>query len=331
MKIASSINPDLYFTSLYDVVLSKVLATLSNGYRSVDDYMDREKSFTDKLYEMTSLKVTLIKKILNHNYPPLCSVSMWVHSGDLSTMKSHGSDLIKAKAELLERLSAAVPLDMIKSPDFLIKGVYEQVKDKKIKIKSIINNDTLSRGMGELYYYFGKYNNIDSVYNVDNKSDNCDIINYNKDQSIYIKNKKTQMTTNGCAGHFDYDKAVCAGWLAYIQRDGFLMYWLNSISPKVIDVDAYYLENTNSESSKDIRSNKDISKILLDLKKYNLEYYFLDITSDIAIPNVLCVIVVEVDGIKRLQMGAGTGFDADAALLSAALEAMAGADRKSVV
>ena len=325
------------FDNLYDKVLEKVLPTFSDTSTHIDIYIDNESKFIEIVEKMTGLKVSFARNRSNHNYPPLNSSSVKVTEGDLSTLIGTGTDimrrphsiasLLKAKAEFLERLSSSLPLDIAKGVEFDIAKTLDIVKAKKLKIKSLINGDTLYKNYEDIYYFLNR--NI--------KNTNLDIGNTN-DLNVNIENKKNlQMTTNGCAGHFDYDKAVCAGWLEYIQRDGFLMHWLNSISPKVIDVDTHYLNIVDTKNNiynanigavytanNNSISSQDISKILLNLKKYNLEYYFLDITSDIAVSNVLCVIVVEVNGIKRLQMGAGTGFDADKAIFSSAIEALAG-------
>ena len=291
------------FDNIYDKILEKVLPTFFDLNKHIDIYVDNENKFTEIVREMTGLKTTFSRNRPNNNYPPLNSSSIRVAEGDLSTLIGSGTDImrrpyslaasLKAKAEFLERLSSALPLDIAKGVEFSIEKTLDLVKGKKLKVKSLINRNTIYKDYEEIYYFLNRNNKLDQ----NNK-------------------RNVQMTTNGCAGHFDYDQAVCSGWLEYIQRDGFLMYWLNSISPKVIDVDTHYLSKSDT--------NKDIHKLLLDFKKYNLEYYFLDITSDIVVPNVLCVIVVEVDGVKRLQMGAGTGFDADKAILSSAMEALAG-------
>ena len=298
-----SLYQSLKFDSLLHILISKILPTLNDKNVHIDFNINSDQSFVDKVKEVTALDVMLYHNKSNNNYPLVDSVSIKVEAGDLATLVGGGTDMmrhpfsdmaiLKSKAEFLERLSSALPLDQAVKVDYSIEQTFDLVKSQKLKVKSILNKDTIYKSYEYIYYYFNKYIKI-SEFATDNKS--------------------IQMTTNGCAGHFDYDQAVLSAWLEYIQRDGFLVHWLNTISPKVIDVDTYLSSG-----------NGDLFKIVKDFKKYNLEYYFLDITSDIDLPNVLCVIVSQVRGVKRMHMGSGTGFDTDRALLSAALEATANA------
>lgn len=304
-----SLYQSLKFDSLLDILISKILPTLNNKNVHIDFNINSDRSFVDKVKEVTSLNVTLYHNKANNNYPPVDSASIKIEAGDLSNLVGGGTDMmrhpfsdmavLKSKAEFLERLSAALPLDHAVKVDYSIDRTFDLIKSQKLKVKSILNKDTIIKNYEYIYYYFNKY---------------VKILESN------TNNKNIQMTTNGCAGHFDYDQAVLAAWLEYIQRDGFLVYWLNTISPKVIDIDTYLVD-----SNEKIGNSKkgDLFKILKDFKKYNIEYYFLDITSDIDVPNVLCVILSEVRGAKRMHMGSGTGFDTNQALMSAALEAMA--------
>ena len=59
-------------------------------------------------------------------------------------------------------------------------------------------------------------------------------------------------------------------------------------------------------------------------KKYKIEYCLLDITSDIDVPNVLCVVwTYDGEGNRRITLGASTNFNPLAAIESAILEAIA--------
>ena len=306
---------ELGFESLSNRILSKILPTFSNqNSREIDFYCDNEKEFVYKLKEISNINVAFLKRNSNHNYPSIDSISFQVLDADMNKIKSHGSDIlrrpssalaiIKAKAELLERISAALPIDIASKNEYSIDKTFNLIKDNTFKVKSIINRDYIYKKYEDIYYYLSR-----------------NVLHIDLHDTFKSNHKNTQITTNGCAGHFDYDQAVLSGWLEIVQRDSFLVYWLNSISPKVIDVDTYYSLSDISEN-KDTYINKDIYKILSDFKKYNIEYYFLDITSDIEVPSVLCVTISTVRGEKRLHIGACTGFDVDKVFLSAALESI---------
>jgi len=118
-----------------------------------------------------------------------------------------------------------------------------------------------------------------------------------------------QSTTSGCAGHFSKREAVLSGILELIQRDAFLIFWLNHLSPPVLDV----------ASMKD----PEIVELLSYCKRYRLELTFLNTTADIAVPSVTCVITDNTpsDG-PYIAMGGGTGFDLKRNIIHSALEAL---------
>jgi AraC-like DNA-binding protein len=138
---------------------------------------------------------------------------------------------------------------------------------------------------------------------------------------------KTQTTTNGCAGYFTKDGAIVGAMLELIQRDGFIVYWLNTISPKKIDVDTFVKELQLKDPQDLSQKEKDLIKLIDKLKKHNISYYFLDITTDIKVPSVCAVASIELNGETNYVIGAASGFDASSTLLSACFESMTGLSR----
>ena len=122
------------------------------------------------------------------------------------------------------------------------------------------------------------------------------------------ENALAPSTTSGSAGHFTREEAILGSLLENIQRDGFLIYWLNMLSPKVIDV----------ATSEDPR----LRELLAYVKRYRLEIYFLDITTDLDVPSVACAVVDTYGPESAVAIGAAAGFDPAAALLQAAQEAV---------
>lgn len=116
-------------------------------------------------------------------------------------------------------------------------------------------------------------------------------------------------TTSGSAGHFTKEEATLAALLESVQRDGFLIYWLNSLSPKVIDVSS--------------ARSAPLATLLKELQKYGLEPVFLNTTSDLPIPTVTCVIFDNANPEKPLLgIGSSSGFTIEETLLSSTIESL---------
>ncbi len=116
-------------------------------------------------------------------------------------------------------------------------------------------------------------------------------------------------TTSGCAGHFSKDEAVLAGLLEHIQRDGFLIFWLNHIAPPILDV----------QSLKDT----EIDEVIAYAARYRLDMKFVNTTSDINIPSVTCIVTDPTDTEDhQIAVGSSTGFDLKENIIHSAVEAL---------
>lgn len=102
-----------------------------------------------------------------------------------------------------------------------------------------------------------------------------------------------ESNTNGAAGGFTYEEAFVSAVLELVQRDGFLMYWLNTISPKRIDLSSL--------------SDEGVSNALEELKYYGVECHILDTTSDIGVFSCACVLV-DRRGEPIVAVGGGASF-----------------------
>jgi ribosomal protein S12 methylthiotransferase accessory factor len=123
------------------------------------------------------------------------------------------------------------------------------------------------------------------------------------DENILVKS-----TTSGCAGYFDRTNAIHAALLEAIQRDGFLVYWLNSLSPHIVDT-----SHLSDERTRDF-----IAKV----RASGLECLFLDVTTDIRVPTCVCVLRGRVNGEVCVSIGAAAGFTEASTLLASVLEAV---------
>lgn len=88
-------------------------------------------------------------------------------------------------------------------------------------------------------------------------------------------------TTSGAGGGFTLTDATLSGLCELIERDGFLIFWLNKLSPRRIFID----KNDHSYFSSRFL---EIYNSLIDR---GYEIYFLDTTTDICLPSTTCVIL----------------------------------------
>ncbi len=250
-------------------------------------YENTRLTFKNIVEEHTGVKISAPIVNRSENYPPLHRAFFsFEHKETNYKIDAGAADYdknmseLKGKGEFLERFSMYAPIGLLKKygPD---KNMMKEKVQKKLLAKKLLT----------FGYTFVPYNEIYYGLKGENKT-------------------QSQITTNGCAGHFDKKQAVVSALLELIQRDSFLVYWLNSIAPKHINVQEYAKKNTK------------IKKLIDDLERYHLNYYFLDITSDIEVPTCCCVILDRRNGRHVIGLGASSGFDSEGCLMSAATEAI---------
>jgi thiazole/oxazole-forming peptide maturase SagD family component len=115
-----------------------------------------------------------------------------------------------------------------------------------------------------------------------------------RDQHHLDKACLMQLTTSGCAGGFSLYDAYLRGLLEIIERDSFLVYWLHGLRPNQISIESV--------------PSCYVKKICAALAWYNIECYFLDLRTDIAVPSVSCVLI-DNNNNHTLALGAGAGLD----------------------
>lgn len=229
-------------------------------------------------------KVSFVS-VFNPNFPTVFRFNAVVSLND-KTLTAGSVDFDKETAEskvvgeFLERLSLFLPLKEAKSASFDRQKTTFLYK-KKILVKNALTG--LPHFIPSSRIYYGLIGSHEKNY---------------------------QETTNGGAGYFTYDKAVLSGWLEIIQRDAFFVYWLNTITPKKIDISE--LDTETSLLAKKIKV----------AKNYGLEVHFIDLTSDIPVPVCGCVLVDRTSGQYNLAFGASSGFFIEEVLLHAFSEAL---------
>jgi ribosomal protein S12 methylthiotransferase accessory factor len=97
--------------------------------------------------------------------------------------------------------------------------------------------------------------------------------------------------TNGAGGMFTKEGAILSGLYELIQRDGFLIFWLNKLSPPQVDPETI--------------DNDDFQILYQRLRRYGFKIFCVNITTDIGVPSFAVAVVDESGKGPRLALGAG--------------------------
>jgi ribosomal protein S12 methylthiotransferase accessory factor len=83
--------------------------------------------------------------------------------------------------------------------------------------------------------------------------------------------------TTGAACYNSLKGAILRGLLEVIERDAFMIFYLNKLSPPIINI----------QNSQD----KLLEKIFSSIKRYKLELYILDISTDVPVYSILAIVI----------------------------------------
>ncbi|HWA51793.1 MAG TPA: YcaO-like family protein [Patescibacteria group bacterium] len=133
-------------------------------------------------------------------------------------------------------------------------------------------------------------------------------------QTIYLSYKliKGEPTfypsiSTGVAAHSDLDSAILGGIYEVIERDSFMIYYLNKLKPKKY--------NLKSSKNKKIRSLAEITE------RYHMELYCLDITTDLGIPTVASILIDRSGLSKAVSVGLKSNLNVEKAIIGSINEA----------
>ena len=101
--------------------------------------------------------------------------------------------------------------------------------------------------------------------------------------------------STGAAAGRSLKEALYRGICEAVERDAFMITYLNKISPPIIDLTF-------------LKDNR-IQKFLTIFNRYNLELYVLDITTNIGLPTVFVVIIDKTGIGPAVSVGAKTSLD----------------------
>ena len=113
--------------------------------------------------------------------------------------------------------------------------------------------------------------------------------------------------TTGAASGTSLSGAVIRGLCEVIERDAFMIFYLNKLTPPVLD-----LSNSKSDQL------RNLPKIF---KRYNLELYIFNITTDIPVTSIMAMIIDKTGVGPAVTVGLKTALDAKLAIIGAIEEA----------
>jgi len=219
--------------------------------------------------------------------------------------------IAKAIGEFLERY----PLLLYREKD-LIRASMEDLDtngERYLNIRDLAGASGVQKAMDKRFYF----DETSEFFWVKGKSflDNQDCLmpaqlifwNYNTIHGNWAEPILKETNTSGASGHYTLKKAILGGIYELIQRDGFLIYWLNKASPPQIDPDSidYAL----------------LKELLEECRRLNFEVHFYNTTTEIGVPSCICSVFDHTGVGPKISLGAGCEIDWDKALLRSLTEA----------
>jgi len=120
-----------------------------------------------------------------------------------------------------------------------------------------------------------------------------------------------ELNTNGQAGGFTRTESILSAIYETVERDAFLIFWLNTLSAPVLDISQI--------------EDPEIQKFVTLIERYGIRMYVLDTTTDIAIPSCTSVLLDERGSQPRVTVGSSSGFNMQRNIFSSTIEALGGA------
>jgi len=117
------------------------------------------------------------------------------------------------------------------------------------------------------------------------------------------------LVSTGAAVHKTRDKALVSGIFELIERDAFMITWLNTLSPACIEQ-----KSVNDDA---------LQNIFNDFSRYNLDLHLLYLPSDFPAHTVLALIIDHSGVGPAVSIGAKTHFDLNRSIYGAVKESMA--------
>lgn len=112
--------------------------------------------------------------------------------------------------------------------------------------------------------------------------------------------------STGAAGGSTFESALIRGILEVIERDSFMICYLNKISKGKVNI-------------KKIK-NKEIEFLINLMERYNMDLHIIDVTTDLEIPTYVALVIDKSGLSPAIQIGAKSDFDPISAIIGAISE-----------
>lgn len=252
-------------------------------------------------------------KYLTNHFPDEPSACILIHTltkdhgFGWSGKAAHTSDksylLWPALGEAVERYSLR---DSYSQPGDLIRVSYKELKRAKVDIFALASFTTNERQQSTAPYRLD--------FTTDDQFTWVPVNQVGSTKKIYapwqwfsfshltneVRAKKSEalltppITTGAAAGQ-TMERATLAGLLEVIERDAFIIYWLQQVQAKQINIDA--IENT------------EIQELVQLAKDYRLELHILYLQTDVPVHTISLVMLDRSSIGPAVTVGAKTGFD----------------------
>ncbi|MBP6994270.1 YcaO-like family protein [Candidatus Woesebacteria bacterium] len=255
-----------------------------------------------------------------HDEPKVFGIRLWAKNGETDGSRIKGGysrgvsfDMEEALSKVVGELLERYPLTIYRNKD-LISASISDLRQKKTHFFDPFLLDQFSPWQKEKFprYRFDDASRFCWVEGISLMTKKKALI---PAQMVYwnyqiLSNEPIlrQMSTSGNGGMFTLTEALLSGLYELIQRDAFMLFWLNRIAPPRIEVTSI--------------KNPEIVSLLESCKNYGLRVSFLDATSDFHIPVVITVLEDEYGGGPSVVLGGGCGLDPEHALIRSLIEAI---------
>ena len=273
--------------------------------------------------------VGIIKEIKSYSK---FSDEPYIYGFYISTQKTRsvasGTDFFSEKTAIWKAIEKAVARDFSTTNNDLLKNIiqlpYEKISNQAINIFNLAGfsekqRDTIPQLRFNNQTIFGWVPAISLCGHTINKNIFCpaQLINYSyfhrhaAGQNTTSEPILRQYTATGIASTFGVlEEALVKGILEIIEKDAYVISYLNKISPPIIDFE--YLSFQDEE----------LEKIYKMFKRYNLEVHLVKLPTDFSI-NVISAIVIDPSGKgPAFAIGNSAEFDLKSAILDALSKAL---------
>lgn len=278
----------------------KKLIPVLDKYKLIESFYRARQHYDEPKFWFYS--TTISDKYLKHDGKNFHSTASGV------SFFSQETAILKSIVEAIERYSNfAFFKECIN-----YSGSYTNIKNKAIDPKDFVffSADQLLQKKYEQYLIndnsFFRWTEFKSLN--DNKS------YYVPCQAVYLAYKQTRKEpliypsiSTGTAGHVDIDSALLSGIYEVLERDAYMIYYLNKLKPKKYDLKSF--------------KNKEINTLLDISNRYNLKLISLDIRTNIDVP-VVASLVVDRSGLgKAVSIGLKSHLNLEEAIIGSINEA----------